>query len=756
MADPILEKLQKADMLRRLQEADQQQRAAPPVADGADENLSQADVEAEIPLPSAKVRAGVDKRTQESIAHNPDLTAKEYVATPEGRAAVLEQGMHNRRQFFKGVTFGASPRIEAAANTAFGLAGDYSADLARIRSENADYEAEHPHAALAARGAGGMVTGGAVAPFFNAARAAVLPYLGQTLSTVVGATTAGGVAGAATGAAESDDWSKPANVLRDTAVGGALGAGTGALLTGAPAAAIGGARLTGQALRAGKDIVDRVIGTGSHGWADRERTHMLTQYLRSQGLMPSRTNMGATPGDAGQHVAGLFDEANRLNPGGVYPVSYPLNTAYGRRLQGALTTSGADVSPIQTMAQDMTHGQAARTRAFVGSGQGDTFATRGRLQRAATTDMTPSYEAIGPTPVNVPHLAALSQADENVGSMLPISARAAATERRLPYADIEASSNLGAPRQLTQRQLADNALAQAQGLPPPHATHEPTQTTVGVIENMRRRAGGRIATENTTDTVTSLRAQHNIDEALLVDEAANPALGRLRDLTRRHSEAKAAEENFVRGQSLLKQSGPQRDESLISMFGEDVPNVRHAGEEGLRRSVTDAVAGTPTETVGNVGRLVGPAGQRRAMAVALSRQRGTFNDREAGRIADHILEVGQRAEHARTIQQAIQSGQVLPVSGSEIVGRAAITAGMTPGLGVARAAQLGQGMNRGRASEFIDLMAQQGNTAGARNFYEQLARDIVARQLANPYAAATARAAASVIGQEGDRHAVGR
>lgn len=226
MADAaLIEKLRKADLMRRLNAA-QQPVAAPQAAISADGTLPRSDVEDELPgVASMSDRPATEQEVADSREYAKDLV----------------------RHAAKGATFGAMPRIEGLMRSGFGLYGSYGKSVDEVNKEYADFEEENPKAAIAAELIGGILVPGSVA---NAARLgtrgrviARAAGLSKPWARRAGMAVAAAPAGAAYGAMSSSDLTDIPQTLGDAAAGAAgaavLGPAVGAAADGVKAVARG-------------------------------------------------------------------------------------------------------------------------------------------------------------------------------------------------------------------------------------------------------------------------------------------------------------------------------------------------------------------------------------------------------------------------------------------------------------------------------------------------------------------------------------
>jgi hypothetical protein len=350
---------------------------------------------------------------------------------------------------------------------------------------------------------------------------------------------------------------------------------------------------------------------------------------------------------------------------------------------------------------------------------------KGQLTRAATTEMTPAYDAIGGASVNVPTLARAMRESPHMRDLLAPSVHAAHSEGRLPANMVQQSLDMLNPG-------------------------APAVTTAGVLENMLRRAGGRINPENSATVVTDRAVQRNIEAALQADARRSPAIPQLLDTRREHANRKAAVENFERGREILNQRGNAQDDAVNAMLAVANPDARIAGARGARSAVSDLVANAPEETVQNVARAIVPEGRRNVLAAALGRRQGHRNMQAADTIADHLEEVGRRSAHAASIQRLLEGSPMAAQQWPESLARASITAKMAPSAGIGRLFQGLNGINTSRADAFIAEAGRDVNAATQRE-YADLARALVMRRMANPLIAGGVRMVAPVVGQEGPR-----
>lgn len=211
-------------------------------------------------------------------------------------------------QALNGATFGAAPRLRAAAETGFGLTGNYDETLKRINDEDEQYATENPGMAVA-----GQLIGGAAVPgvltgrAYAATRAGVRAAgYGSKTARVAGAAAAGAPTGATYGVLSSDDLTDIPQDLVEGAKGAAAGAIAGPVLGGLWS----GAKLGGRVAR---DLAERATGMGSQRWA----TQKAANVFEGRSISPAhgqswerdvRRDEGDL--DAARAAAAVYDHAN--------------------------------------------------------------------------------------------------------------------------------------------------------------------------------------------------------------------------------------------------------------------------------------------------------------------------------------------------------------------------------------------------------------------------------------------------------------
>jgi hypothetical protein len=148
-------------------------------------------------------------------------------AAPASRG-VLSQVDDVVRALANGVTFGLMDRAASAAGAATGIGGkfgDYSGNLEAQRAETDTFHKEHPIIST-----GTNIVGSAVVPLGAVGAIARGVTLGG--KTLIGAGT-GATLGGVQGAAESKDWTDPAQTAKDAAMGSGIGAFIGGSIPGA-------------------------------------------------------------------------------------------------------------------------------------------------------------------------------------------------------------------------------------------------------------------------------------------------------------------------------------------------------------------------------------------------------------------------------------------------------------------------------------------------------------------------------------------
>lgn len=702
-------------------------RFAPPVStDGTTSVVPGQETDEQLAAEAAGIGLG-DVRKRAGV----NVDARAHNATPERRAELAAESRTRTRQIAKGMTFGFAPRIEAALNAGLG-GGDYATELAAIRRGNAQYETDHPWASMALQGAGGVVTGGAVAPAFGGGRAIASNIASRLLPASAadavglagGMTAAGAAAGAVNGVAASDDLTKLPDVAADAWEGAKHGTVGGAAF----GAGYLGARAGGAVARQGIDFANnalgRVFGVGGERWAERHIRDQVADLLRRNGVIPAE---GVTPATARgvEHAAARFMDDRFLSqapPGTPTNVGYVLNDALGRTALDAMRTRGADISPLRESAGRMTGVLPDMARAAVdapGLPAAPSHVTREALRHTANEGMTPHYDAIANTVVDVPNVARYARRDQNVTPILEAAARDAHSEGRLPQQMVQPTIDMGAP------------------VPGMQGVLQPAQTTVGAVENMLRKASRPAASDG--DAITSRAISEQLQDAVRADAAAggqNADLARLMRTRAEHRRHNERLEAYDRGYNALGAEGTPRQEVLAAMERANAtPALAHQVEEqgiGARQRLRDAVGGNTEQTMGNIARDVAPESRREVLAAAL-RSRTQADD-----IAEAFTDIGRRATYAHSVERGLSADPAPIKDLPEILGRAAVSYQFTPGTGLARLIQYSGGMNRQRANAVLRQMSRDAEgTVGqngalhapTRDEFVQMARDIISSQL---------------------------
>jgi hypothetical protein len=181
-----------------------------------------------------------------------DGGAKTVAPTEAPAGRIMSRADDIVRALANGVTFGLMDRGAAAAGAATGIGGkfgDYSGNLEAQRNETDAFHNDSPITSTATN-----IVGSAALPigaFGAAARA--LSLGGKSL---LGGLTGAGLGGIQ-GAAESKDWTDPAQTAKDAAVGSALGFAIGGTLPGAAKVVGTGVEKVANAIRGKADGISR-------------------------------------------------------------------------------------------------------------------------------------------------------------------------------------------------------------------------------------------------------------------------------------------------------------------------------------------------------------------------------------------------------------------------------------------------------------------------------------------------------------------
>jgi hypothetical protein len=151
-------------------------------------------------------------------------------ADPPSTLQTIREAIHApTRALENGAFLGLGDRaralVDAGTEALSGKGFDYSTNLKREQGDTEQFAKDHPIASPVLE-----ATGGVIAPLAVVKAAAAPATLG--MKTLAGAGAGAGV-GAIQGAASSKDWTDPAQVAKDAAIGGGTGLGFGILLPGA-------------------------------------------------------------------------------------------------------------------------------------------------------------------------------------------------------------------------------------------------------------------------------------------------------------------------------------------------------------------------------------------------------------------------------------------------------------------------------------------------------------------------------------------
>lgn len=171
---------------------------------------------------------------------------------PASSRGILSQVDDVVRALANGVTFGLMDRGAAAAGAVTGIGGkfgDYAGNLEAQRAETDTFHKEHPIIST-----GTNLVGGAVVPLGAVGAIARGVSLGG--KTLIGAGT-GATLGGIQGAAESKDWTDPAQTAKDAATGAGIGAFIGGTIPGAAKIIGPGVEKVANAIRGKADDISR-------------------------------------------------------------------------------------------------------------------------------------------------------------------------------------------------------------------------------------------------------------------------------------------------------------------------------------------------------------------------------------------------------------------------------------------------------------------------------------------------------------------
>lgn len=193
-----------------------------------------------------------DPRLLEQLEGGGGKTAAPAPAAAPSSRGVLSQVDDVVRALANGMTFGLADRFAAAADSATGLtgkSGDYAGNLEAQRAKTDAFREEHPVVSI-----GTNLVGSAVVPIGAFGAAARGLSLGG--KSILGGLTGAGLGGIQ-GAAESKDWTDPAQTAKDAAIGSALGFAIGGTLPGAAKVIGGGVEKVANAIRGKAEGISR-------------------------------------------------------------------------------------------------------------------------------------------------------------------------------------------------------------------------------------------------------------------------------------------------------------------------------------------------------------------------------------------------------------------------------------------------------------------------------------------------------------------
>ena len=257
------------------------------------------------------------------------------------------------RALAKGATFGAAPRIEAAARTGFGISGDYGKTLDQIREENDEWAAKNPGTALTLELAGGVAVPGAVA---NATRSGararhMLRRAGASAPTARygGMAASAAPAGAAYGLMSGDDLTNVGEDIGNTLGGAVVASAAGPALMGLWA----GAKAAGRGVRG---AVQAATNTGARDFAVRKAADKFENVGIAAPATPrasweTTTRRGAADFDAAATDADL--------PGMHVAPSY-IDPVFEAEAMKVAQSGRVLAQPYRDMANRVTHRQTER------------------------------------------------------------------------------------------------------------------------------------------------------------------------------------------------------------------------------------------------------------------------------------------------------------------------------------------------------------------------------------------------------------
>ena len=588
-------------------------------------------------------------------------------------------------------TLGLSDRAIAAIGWLQGKG--YDKTLKEVQNIREQYKKSNPGLAMASEAVGavapGVVGGGAGALAAKGVRAAGLSAPAAHLANVV---TAGGTTGALVEASKTKDFSDYNDLAKKVIDGAKIGALTG--YAGAVAAKAGQTAVKyGGGLIA--DAAGKISGFkwAARRWAHKVRRQDVADLLKRNGI----TNYD----DAVDFLRRRF--AERTLVGESTPTGYVMKEALDPDVVKAVGHAAGDRTGIENAARTMVQDQTSGADRFVRRTLGQRFSNSpashlARLERQATTDMTPGYEAVVRDIVHAPRLQSLLMNDRNARSHFMRSVNDAISRGRLPA---------------SVRNEAENWLN-----PNPTAAAVPQadrRLSIGVIESLLRRAGGRVQPLNKVDVGTDQAVVNNIRSALMHDAADNPSIAQLLVHRAEHTGAKDKLDAFGDAYGIFSKNGLPRLQAEANVqrnVWNNSAETRLGAESWLRHEISRAQNGN----LRPLAEAITPE-NRATLAGAL---RGNTNAVDT--ITEHLTERGRRALYAKQLGELANSGVVPTRIEPEAFARGAITAGMAPNMAVLRAIQvMTRGMNEARANEVLRHAAGEA-TPNVQAYYEALAK----------------------------------
>ncbi len=310
------------------------------------------------------------------------------------------------RQFAKGATFNAAPRLTALARSAVGKE-TYSEALAYEQAQNEDFEKENPGSAMVLQGIGGVVVpgpamAGTATRIANAARANVATIPGvsanaaRRLGNVAGVAAVAAPVGAVSGALESKDLTDVGEVATKAGTGAVIGAVAGPVL-GTAAHKVGNLAIGG--VKVADSVQSFFTGIGAQRRAtDKiadtvERRHVAagqgqdwqTDTRTSAAQFQNQVNAASVPG-VNNHIGLATDELAALTRNNLTQQGVDSNDVaeMARRTIGDARTAGSQSDRLAHVVENLRPGYGV-----------DGFEQQAQqLRQAANDAFDPFYDAV--------------------------------------------------------------------------------------------------------------------------------------------------------------------------------------------------------------------------------------------------------------------------------------------------------------------------------------------------------------------------